>query len=475
MTLKFLLPPTQAFLLSFLVAALIIVDTAAAEPEQERPNIVFISIDDLNDWNSVYGGYPGVETPNLDRLAGNSVTFLRSYCASPRCNPSRVAVMFGKRASTTGVYNNQQFMGDSPVIRESTSLPAYFKKNGYGTYGAGKLYHWVNGPISEPEAWTEQGGINFRSSRPSEFKGGPVPNIKYGPTDVPESEMMEVEVAHWAAEHISRDHDKPFFIAAGIFRPHLPWFVPQKYFDLYPLEEIQLPLVNPADLEDIPPIGREIAMSGMFGPFTEVLKHGKWRETVQAYLASISYADACLGIILDAIENSPHADNTIIVLWSDHGWNLGEKLSFSKWKLWEESIRTPLMVHVPGNSVQGTASERVVSLLDIYPTLIELTGLPPIDDLDGQSFVPLLEDPDTEWDLPAIVNREKGQYAIRSERYNYIRYEDGSEELYDHRHDPLEWTNLAEDPLYAPIKEKLKQHIPSVEHPSIAEDFKSHL
>ena len=461
-------------LLVFLASATPRAIGAPVDGESERPNVLFIVADDWNDWNSVLDGYPKPHPPNLDRLAARSVTFSQAYCSSPVCNPSRTAVMFGRRASSTGVYNNEQFMRDAPVLAGADTIPQVFMKQGYRSLTAGKIFHWYKNSASDPQSWHEQFAYDFWSPRPENRDHEVVPAIRWGPLDIPDDAMPDMQVARWSAEKLQDDYPDGFFLAAGIFRPHGPWYVPRRYFDLYPLGDIVLPEVNPADLEDVPPVARNIALENK-RRFTDILRHGAWREGVQAYLASISFADACLGRILDALDRSPHADNTLVVFWTDHGWHLGEKLTWTKWKLWEESIRSNLMISVPGNPHNGSRSERPVSLLDIYPTLIELADLPEKSALDGRSLVPLLEDPNAEWRYPVLINRDLGQHAVRSERFNYIRYENGSEELYDHQIDPMEWTNLADDPVYAEIKERLRQHLPESEHPHIKEDFDSHL
>ena len=259
-------------------------------------------------------------------------------------------------------------------------------------------------------------------------------------------------------------------MAAGIYRPHLPWFVPQAYFDAHPLQDIVLPTVLENDLDDVSEIGREFTQESSMPPLDLhewVVEADKWAEGVQAYLASVTFADAMVGQILDALDRSGRADNTIIVLWGDHGWHLGEKLRWRKQTLWEESTRVPLIFVVPGVTVPGSRSERTVSLLDVFPTLAALADIDAPEHVEGTSLVPLLRDPEAEWDRPAISTHYFGNHAVRNERFRYIRYHDGSEELYDHDADPNEWHNLAGNPDYADAQAELASWLPTEEAPDL--------
>ena len=259
-------------------------------------------------------------------------------------------------------------------------------------------------------------------------------------------------------------------MAAGIFRPHPPWYVPQAYFDAHPLPDIVLPTVLENDLDDVSEIGREFTQGAFMPPLDIhewVVEANKWAEGVQAYLASVTFADAMVGQILDALDRSGRAGNTIIALWSDHGWHLGEKQRWRKQTLWEESTRVPLIFVAPGVTAPGSRSERTVSLLDLFPTLADLAGIETPGHLEGTSLVPLLEDPDLEWNRPAISTHHFGNHAVRSERFRYILYYDGSEELYDRDADPNEWHNLAGDPEYADAKAELARWLPTEEAPDL--------
>ncbi|MBX6312152.1 MAG: sulfatase [Isosphaeraceae bacterium] len=432
-----------------------------------RPNVLFVAIDDLNDWTGFLDGHPGTKTPNLDRLAARGEIFTRAYCSAPACNPSRASLLCGVRPSTSGVYHNDQPW--RPVLRDAVTLPQHFMAAGYEVVAGGKLFHnsyndlasWQHyektGPHPEPERKPVNGIPNAA-------------HFDWGPVDVSDDEMGDARVIRWAANYLSRSHDKPFFLAVGLIRPHLPWYVPRTYFDRFPLSEIVLPTVKEDDLDDIPPLGLKMARPE--GDHRRVVQARQWEKAVQGYLASIHFADAMIGRLLQALDASPDAQNTIVVLWGDHGWHLGEKKHWRKFALWEEATRVPLIIVAPGWTRPGTRCERTVSLLDLYPTLIELCGLPPKKGLEGDSIARLLKDPAAEWDRPVVTTHGRGNHAVRSERWRYIRYNDGTEELYDHQADPLEWTNRAKDPALAEVKSRLAAWLPKQDAPDAPRDKK---
>ncbi|MCA9427031.1 MAG: sulfatase, partial [Candidatus Omnitrophica bacterium] len=429
---------------------------------ESRPNVLFIAIDDLNDWVGFLGGHPNAKTPNLDRLAERSTVFTHAYCAAPLCNPSRAALMTGIQPARSGVYDNGMDWRKAPIFEKHPTLSKHFMNNGYSAIGSGKIFH---GPYQDPSSWKEY-WPSKEKNRPDDpmppktpWYGGKAAraHFDWGPLDIGENEMGDWKVTSWVIDQLNREHTQPFFLACGVFRPHLPWYVPKKYYDMHPLDEIELPPVNEKDLEDLSPLAHEIAEAG--NDNKRILGHGKWREAVQSYLACTSFADACVGRVLDALDASPHRDNTMIVLWSDHGWHLGEKLHWRKRTLWEEGTRNLLLFSGTGIA-PGQRCDTPVSLLDVYPTLLDLCHLPPVGGLDGQSLRPLLEDPSAEWERPAITTHLKGNHSVRSKRWRYIRYHDGSEELYDHHYDPLEWTNLAGQPLYSDVIDKLRPWLP---------------
>jgi arylsulfatase A-like enzyme len=438
-----------------------------AQAARNRPNVLFIAIDDLNDWIGRLGGHPQARTPNLDRLASRGVLFTRAYCAAPLCNPSRAALMTGVRPSTSGVYTNSQPFRRSPVLKDAVTLPQHLRAHGYRSIGTGKIYH---GGFPDPQSWDEYWPSQTQNKPPDpappQRPANGIPDtaqFDWAALKNPDSDMGDYKVVDWAAGQLRRKHDKPFFLACGIFRPHLPWYVPQKYFDLFPLGSIQLPTVKNDDLDDVPPIGRRFARPE--GDHKKVLQHDQWRKAVQAYLASITFADAQVGRLLDAFDASPYARNTAIVLWSDHGWHLGEKLHWRKFTLWEEATRNVLMMVAPGVTRAGARCDRTVSLLDIYPTLVDVCGLPGRPVLEGASLLPLLRRPDAPWDRPAVTTYFRNNHSVRSERWRYIRYSDGGEELYDHQNDPLEWTNLASKPEHQAVKTELARWLPKENAP----------
>ncbi|MFN9085812.1 MAG: sulfatase, partial [Acidobacteriota bacterium] len=286
------------------------------------------------------------------------------------------------------------------------------------------------------------------------------------PLTVREEAMGDFQVVDWVVQQMNTPRDQPLFLACGLYKPHLPWYVPQKYFDLFPLDSIVLPKINGDDLDDVPPIGRKYAKPD--GDHKLITGAGQWKQAVQAYLACIAFADAQLGRLLDAYEKSPFRQNSVIVLWSDHGWHLGEKLHWRKFSLWEEATHNVLMVVAPGVTKPGSRCDRTVSLMDVYPTLVDLCGLPARQELEGVSLRPLLADPKAKWERPAVTTYFRNNHSVRSEEWRYIRYEDGKEELYDHKQDPLEWKNLAADPKLSAVKEKLARWLPATNAEAIA-------
>jgi arylsulfatase A-like enzyme len=437
-----------------LLGAVMMGDVAPAQ-EKNRPNVLFIVVDDLNDWVGCLGNTQ-VKTPNIDRLAAEGTLFTKAYCAGPVCGPSRAAVMSGMAPYRTGVYNNFNLLEKSDAIAKIDTLSATFKKGGYRTAGASKVYHAWN----DPQSWDAY--LPRRQNpkeKPSVIHFGGDDQLSWGSLDIPFAECFDAQAASWVADEILQKHEKPFFAALGIIRPHVPWFVPKEYFDRFPLDSIQLPAVNPDDLNDLPEVGKAFVGNGNRHKGME--ESGKWKEAVQGYLASIAFADDCVGKVLKALDRSPNRDNTIVVLWSDNGFHLGEKLWWSKATLWERSTHQLLIIRTP-QGVPDQVCGRTVSLLDLFPTLVELTGIEtPRQKLDGRSLVPLLQNPLREWNHPAITTQEKGNYAVRDERYRYIRYWDGGEELYDHEKDPNEWENLASNPELNGVKASLKALLPA--------------
>lgn len=429
----------------------------------DRPNVLFIPIDDMNDWVTHLGGHPQSVTPHLDRLAQRGVTFTSAHCVAPACNPSRVALLTGMRPSTTGVYLNSHPW--RPVLPDAVTLPRHFKDHGYYVAGFGKVYH---GRYPDPEDWHLWGGPPFRHAPHRLLNDGGVGGIRFGALDNADEDMPDYENVSRAIEQIQRDHDAPWFIACGLVKPHMAFSVPKKYFDRFPLDSIQLPEVSGDDLADIPTAGLKMAKPE--GDHAKIIESGRWKEAIQAYLATIHFADTQVGRLIDALDASPFKDNTIICLWSDHGWHLGEKQHWRKFALWEEATKAPMIWIVPGITRPEQVCARPVDYLNIYPTLADLCGLPIGDQLQGVSMRSLLANPSKAWPRPAITTHGRQNHAIRSDHFRLIRYDDGSQELYDHRTDPMEWNNLANDPSYSEVIQKLARWLPQENVPEAPRD-----
>ena len=428
-------------------------EASESAPAQTGPNVLFIVVDDLNDWVGFLEGHSQSSTPNLDRLARQSLAFTNAHAPSSLCNPSRVAVLTGLRPSTTGVYENEQELRH--WLPQALTLPQSFREHGWRTLGAGKVFH-----TPDLASWDESFAQPY-DPRPASPPLNGIPQqgeLDWGPLDVGDAEMGDAKVVDWAIARLQRGGKRPFFLACGLFRPHLPFYVPRAYFDRHPLGSIALPVVPADDLEDVPAAGVLLAERG--GTHETIVEHEQWEAAVQGYLASTSFVDAQIGRLLDALDASPHASDTIVCLWSDNGWHLGEKHHWQKSAPWEESTRVPLLIRLPDGRAAGVRCSQPVSLLDLYPTLLELCDLPANSVLEGQSLVPLFLDADAPRERPALTTLEPGLHALRSRDFRYVRYPDGSAELYDHRVDPGEWTNLAGDPAFAAVVAELAAWLP---------------
>lgn len=422
----------------------------------DRPNVLFIAVDDLNDWVHCLGGHPQTRSPNIDRLAAKGVLFERAYCSAPACNPSRASLLTGIAPATSGVYHNNQPW--RPAMPDAVTLPQFYQQSGYEVLGCGKLFHGAYREEKGFDQYEKQKG----DPKPQKTPVNGIPktsHFDWGPVDAQDAEMSDYQMVDWAISQLQEKHDKPLFLACGIYRPHLPWYVPKEYFDHYPLDQIELPQIKEDDLADVPEAGVKIAKPD--GDHRKVLETDNYAKAVQGYLASIEFADAQIGRLIAALEASEYADNTIIVLWGDHGWHLGEKQHWRKFALWEEAARVPLLIIAPGVTKPDQRCERTVTLLDLYPTLTELCGLTPPKEVEGKSLAPLLKDASAEWDRPALTTHGRNNHAVRDERWRYIRYADGSEELYDHQEDPMEWTNVADRPENAAVKKRLAKWLPT--------------
>ncbi len=446
------------------------------------PDILFIAIDDLNDWVGPLDGHPQAKTPNMDRLAERGMVFANAHTTAPLCNPARTALMTGLSAATTGVYVNQPDWRTMDIFRDIRTLPGHFQDAGYATHGAGKLFHsstfnaWAYYGYNDTTAWDGY-YPSLDRQLPDEIRPHDIPangnphgvRFDWAPIYADDRAMGDGQVTAWSTQQLLTEIDGPRFDAVGIYRPHLPWYLPQKYFDLHPLDTVELPPVLEDDLDDVSEIARMQGHTTPGGPMEVhqwALEAGVWKDGVQAYLASVSFADAMLGQVLDALEQSGRGDDTIIVMWSDHGWHLGEKARWRKHSLWRESTRVPLIVVAPGVTRPGSRSNTPVSLLDLYPTLTELAGLPTPDHVEGLSLLPLLRDPSSTLERMGVVTTfGYRNHAVSSGRYRYITYSDGSEELYDIDTDPHEWSNRAADPALATVKAELTDWLPRHNEP----------
>ncbi len=435
-----------------------------------KPNYLFIAVDDLNDWVGALKGHPQVKTPNIDRLAKRGVLFTNAHVQSPLCNPSRASLLSGLRPSSTGLYTLQPGVRDVPRLKDHVMLPQYLAAHGYSTFTAGKIYH--DGSIRREEQlrefqeWGDRPGMPYPPKKFVETPD-PIKAMDWGIFPDDDREQADWKIADSAIDYLKRTTaDKPFFLAVGFRLPHVPCFASKKWFDLYPEEELIMPPVKEDDRADVPEFSWYLHWKLPEPRLSWLKQSGQWRPLVRSYLATISFMDSQVGRVLDALEESGRAENTIIVFWSDHGWHLGEKGITGKNTLWERSTRVPLIFAGPRIS-QGKSSSRPVELLDLYPTLVELSGLPKKSGLEGESLVPLLRNPQAGRTRPAITTHNQGNHSVRSERYRYIRYADGSEEFYDHRTDPNEWKNLAGERRYAALIREHRRWLPKVDLPPV--------
>jgi arylsulfatase A-like enzyme len=424
-----------------------------------KPNVLFIAVDDLNHWVGYLGRNPQTATPNLDKLARRGTWFTHAYCAAPVCNPSRAALMSGLRPFTTGVYENDNDW--RTVISAELPLTTAFRKAGYYVCGAGKIYHEA---YRRPSEWDDYLANSGKDPEPAGPDTG-VDGIKFAALDCADEDLREWKVVKYGIEQLQKKRDQPLFLAIGLYKPHMPWNVPRKYYDMHPRDKIVLPPYLENDLDDLPPEG--VRMARPEGDHAAILKAGRWKDAIQGYLAAVSYADAMIGRLLEALDKSAYRENTIICLWGDHGWHLGEKHHWRKFALWEEATRAPLIWLVPGLTRPDSRCDRTVDFMTIYPTLMDLCGIPVPAHVEGKSIRSLLEDPKGAWDQPALTTYKYMNHAVRTERYRYISYAGGGEELYDETKDPYEWTNLAAKVELKVQKADLSKLLPAKNHPDI--------
>jgi arylsulfatase A-like enzyme len=430
-----------------------------------KPNVLFIAIDDLNDWVGFLDGHPQAKTPHMDALAKRGRNFINAHCAVPVCSASRASVMSGIAATTHGSYELGPRYEELPALRDVPTIQRYFRNHGYTTLSGGKiLHHDFKGRLAND---IDRSLGRKRSPRPRKPMNRPANwsgAWDWGAYPEQDAKMADIELAQNAAKALKEDFEQPFFMSVGFFRPHVPLFVPPKWFELYDADKVVLPKNPRTDLDDLPKNFLSINNYAVAPTHAEVVKSQSQRSLTHAYLASVSFVDHCVGIVLDALKSSPHAKNTLVVLWSDHGFHLGEKQHWAKRTLWEESTRVPLLIAGPGIQA-GKPCKEPASLLDLYPTLVELCNLPKASHLEGLSLVPQLRDPVQSRKNPAITSSYFGNHSIRSRDWRLISYEDGAKELYDHRTDPDEFHNLSNDPNYKEIITELSQWLPKKASP----------
>jgi choline-sulfatase len=445
-----------------------LVAEAVGADDPPRPNVLLIAVDDLNDWVGCLGGHPQVQTPNIDRLARRGTLFTNAHCQAPLCNPSRSSLLTGLRPSTTGIYSLQPGIRAVEATRDRVTLPQHFAAHGYSTFTAGKVFHDGSiPPRDRPKEFQEWGSTAGMPLPPKKLVDTPatIRGMDWGVFPDRDEDQADWKIADSAIGRLKTlPPDRPFFVAAGFRLPHVPCFASRRWFDLYPDATLVMPKVKEDDRDDVPEFAWHLHWKLPEPRLSWLKRADQWRPLVRSYLASISFMDSQVGRVLDALGSSGHADDTVVVLWSDHGWHLGEKGITGKNTLWERSTRVPLIVAGPGVA-EGARCGRPVELLDLYPTLSELCGLPPRGGLEGHSLVPQLKDAQAPRPWPAVTTHNQGNHAVRSERWRYIRYADGSEELYDHRDDPDEWTNLAKDPRLAEVIREHARWLPAMDAP----------
>ncbi|MBD3676306.1 MAG: sulfatase [Planctomycetaceae bacterium] len=451
----------RALSLLFLMLSLLVSSSDAAD----KPNVLLIAIDDLNDWVGCLDGHPQADTPHIDALAARGTLFTNAHCQAPICNPSRTSLMLGLRPSTTGIYVNSPWFRNTPRNKNRITLPQYFGQHGYHTLTTGKIYHGSRVDVPSFEVVGPRPGQRQKiDERLVKIKGNRSGLWDYGAQQYAEEKFGDFVDASWGIEQLGKEHDQPFFLAVGLYRPHVPWYAPQRFFDKRPLDQVLLPKVKDDDRDDLPGAAIDLTNNPTPPAHDWFVSEHQWKPAVQAFLASSSFTDDQVGRLLHALDESPHANNTIVVLYSDHGFHLGEKQRWAKQSLWERSTRVPFIIRLPGQTT-GQRCSRPVELLSVYPTLVELCGLPEKDSLEGVSLKPLLDDPRTDWERPALTTYQQNNHAVRSEHFRYIRYADGSEELYDHRVDPREWNNLAGDSNYRQLMDDHAKWLPKVNVP----------
>lgn len=454
-------------LLRFLLLALPMVCTVAHADRQ--PNVLFIAIDDLNDWVGCVGGHPQVQTPNLDRLATRGVNFTNAHCQAPICNPSRISMLLGKLPSTTGHYFLMPGFRDVAVTENAETVFQYFRRHGYRTETIGKIFHSGADPQSFDHVEPTSGRRGLGKKLNYDVAGSH-PLWDWGQIDFPDEQQRDFKTAAWAAGRLPElsQANQPFVMAVGFHLPHVPIYASKKWFDLYPIDTVALPEVFDDDLDDVPPIAIELSLNPTAPRHAWMTQNGQDVKAVQAYLASVSFVDAMVGMVLDSATAAGLDDNTIVVVFSDHGFHMGEKNKWAKRSLWQRTTRVPMIVAGP-NIKSAKRCDEPVGLIDVYPTLVDLCRLPMPDRLDGHSLRPLIDSTitDADWPHRAVCTFGPGNHSVHSRDHHYIQYRDGSNELYDLQNDPNEHRNLAGDPAMKEVIADLRRDIPPNDAPMV--------
>jgi arylsulfatase A-like enzyme len=454
----------------WLLASLgLLIVSSPTSADTTRPNVLFIVIDDQNDWVGPLNGHQLVKTPYLDSLAKRGEVFLNAHCQAPLCNPSRTSAMLSLRPTTTGVYGLAPWFREIPEWKHRVSLPQAFKAAGYETYTAGKVYHPFHDTAQLVDEFDIRGPEGEVGAKPPgrliPRTPGNNPSMDWGVFPHRDEDKCDYQVASWAIENLkSAPKERPFFMAVGFSLPHVPCYVTQKWFDLYPDDDRLLPPVQSDDRADTPRFSWYLHWQLPEPRLKWLQQNNQWHNLVHSYLACTSFVDDQIGRVLTALETSGQAENTIVVVWSDHGWHLGEKEITGKNSLWERSTHVPLIFAGPGIP-KGALCNEPAELLDMYPTLLELCNLSPRDDLEGHSLVPQMKNPNAKRAWPAITSHNQGNHSVRTTRWRFIHYADGSEELYDMQRDPNEWTNLAAEDKHRDTIIDLRKWLPVTDAP----------
>ncbi len=459
-------------LLMFFLISLFFPKEIFSQKNKNKPNVLFISVDDLNDFSTFQNIYPDAITPNIDKLAASGINFNNAHTQYPMCGPSRSSLMSGLYPTT--VRGRRERIKDEELQQNvknlgSSLIHEYFAKHGYKTMAIGKLCHY-HVPKNSVDVSGGRGAFDAGIGRLKANYQNPKTNTDWAIVDKPDEEFPDYLAADWTINELNKDHEDPFMLMVGFLRPHVPWYVTKKWFDLYDSEKITLPKYIKDDLDDVSEFSKNINRQSYMPSTDWAIENHQWRNIIHAYLACVSFVDYQVGRVLKALENSQYKDNTIIVLWSDHGYHLGEKNLFQKHTLWERSSHVPLIFSGPGIK-KGSCTNEVVGLLDIYPTLVDLCGLPKNVKNEGHSLVPLIKNPKLKWPYNSFTSWKSGNYAVQSKRYRYIRYKDGSEELYDHKKDPNEWKNQVNNKKLLKIKLELSTKLDEMNFKDVHEKW----